>query len=190
MLQYTFQNFLGKNKLMSLYSFKEFLPEIPDNVFIAPSADVIGRVSIGENASVWHQSVIRGDVDFIKIGTNTNIQDRCLLHVTKGFPLTIGNQVSVGHSVTLHGCTVEDHTLIGMGAIVMDGAYISHHSVVAGGSVVPPGKKYPPFSMIMGNPAVVKRALTENEIAIYSNHYTSYIKYKNEYLDGVSVKRL
>ena len=175
---------------MALYSFKETKPIIPSNVFIAPSADVIGKVVIGEHASIWHQSVVRGDVDTIQIGTNTNIQDRCLLHVTKGFPLVIGNQVSVGHSVTLHGCTVEDHSLIGMGAIIMDGAHISHHSVVAGGSVVPPGKTYPPFSMIMGNPAVVKRPLTENEIAIYSNHYTSYVKYKDEYLDGVSVRPL
>jgi carbonic anhydrase/acetyltransferase-like protein (isoleucine patch superfamily) len=172
---------------MPIYSYKEFIPQIPSNVFVAPSADIIGHVVIGENASIWHQSVVRGDVDSILIGQNTNIQDRCLLHVTKGFALVIGNQVSVGHSVTLHGCTVEDHSLIGMGAIIMDGAHISHHCVVAGGSVIPPGKKYPPYSMIMGNPAVVKRELTENEIAIYSNHYTSYIKYKNDYLDGVSV---
>jgi carbonic anhydrase/acetyltransferase-like protein (isoleucine patch superfamily) len=175
---------------MPTYSFREFVPVIPNNVFIAPSADVIGRVSIGENASVWHQSVVRGDVDFITIGANTNIQDRCLLHVTKGFPLVIGSQVSVGHSVTLHGCTIEDHALIGMGAIIMDGAFISHHSVVAGGAVVPPGKKYPPFSMIMGNPAVVKRSLTEAEIATYGQHFTSYVKYKDEYLDETIVKLL
>ena len=173
---------------MPLYSFREISPSIPDNVFIAPSADVIGRVTIGEHASVWHQSVIRGDVDSITIGKNTNIQDRCLLHVTKGFPLLIGEQVSVGHSVTLHGCTVEDHSLIGMGAILMDGSHIAHHSVVAGGSVVPPGKKYPPFSMIMGNPAIVKRALTEEEIAIYSNHYKSYVRYKEEYINRKTVK--
>ena len=175
---------------MTLYSFKEFTPQIASNVFIAPSADIIGRVSIGEDASIWHQTVVRGDIDFIQIGKNTNIQDRCLLHVTKDFPLIVGDQVSVGHSVTLHGCTVEDHSLIGMGAIIMDGAHISHHSVVAGGSVVPPGKKYPPFSMIMGNPAVVKRPLTEKEITMYGQHYTSYVGYKNEYLDGVSVKEI
>ncbi len=175
---------------MPFYSFKEFIPVIPENVFVAPSAEIIGKITIGEHASIWHQTVIRADVDSIEIGNNTNIQDRCLLHVSTGFPLRVGSQVSIAHSVTLHGCTIDDHTLIGMGAIIMDGAHISEHSVVAGGSVVPPGKKYPPYSMIMGNPAIVKRKLTEKEIAIYGNHYKSYVKYKDEYLDGISVKEL
>jgi carbonic anhydrase/acetyltransferase-like protein (isoleucine patch superfamily) len=134
--------------------------------------------------------VVRGDVNFIYIGKNTNIQDLSMLHVTKDFVLTIGSQVSVGHSVTLHGCTIEDHCLIGMGAVVMDGAFVGHHSVVAGGSVVPPGKKYPPYSMIVGSPAVAKRQLTEEEIALYGAHYKAYAGYATEYLDGVSVKLL
>jgi carbonic anhydrase/acetyltransferase-like protein (isoleucine patch superfamily) len=175
---------------MSLYSYKEFIPEIPVSTYVAPSADLIGRVVCGENSSIWHQSVVRGDIDFIKIGNNTNIQDLSMLHVSTGFPLTIGNQVSVGHSVVLHGCTIEDLCLIGMGAVIMDGAVIGAHSVVAGGSVVPPGKKFPARSMIMGNPAVVKRGLSLAEIEIYSNHYTTYVKNKNDFLNGEIVKLL
>jgi len=173
---------------MSLYSYKEFSPIIPSTAFIAPSADVIGRVTLGEHASVWHQCVVRGDINSISIGNNTNIQDLSILHVTYAGKLTIGSQVTVGHAVTLHACTVEDHCLIGMGAVILDGAHIGHHSVVAGGSVVPPGKVYPPHSMIVGNPAVVKRPLRPDEVTMYGEHYRSYVQSKNEFLDNSIVK--
>lgn len=175
---------------MPLYSFKGIKPEIADGVFIAPSADVIGKVVFAENVNIWYQCVARGDVNYIRVGKNTNVQDLTMLHVTKDFALTIGENVSIGHSVTLHGCTIEDSCLIGMGAIIMDGAYIGANSVVAGGSVVPPGKKYPPGSMIMGNPAVVKRELTPEEKVLFANHYKAYVKYKAEYLDPDMVKLL
>ena len=175
---------------MPLYSFKGIKPEIAEGVFIAPSADVIGKVVFAENVNIWYQCVARGDVNYIRVGKNTNVQDLTMLHVTKDFALTIGENVSIGHSVTLHGCTIEDSCLIGMGAIIMDGAFIGSNSVVAGGSVVPPGKKYPPNSMIMGNPAVVKRELTPEERLAYGNHYKAYVTYKEEYLDSTLVTKL
>lgn len=175
---------------MPLYSFKGIKPQLGKGVYIAPSADIIGKVIFDENVNIWYQCVARGDVNYIRIGKNTNVQDLTMLHVTKDFALTIGANVSIGHSVTLHGCTIEDSCLIGMGAVIMDGAYIGANSVVAGGSVVPPGKKYPANSMIMGNPAVVKRSLTSEEVDLYGNHYLSYVSYKEEYLDPEQVKLL
>ena len=175
---------------MPLYSFREFIPDLGPGVYIAPSADIIGRVVLGENANIWHQCVARGDVNWIRVGKNTNVQDLTMLHVTKDFALTIGSQVSIGHSVTLHGCTIEDHCLIGMGAVIMDGAFIGANSVVAAGSLVAPGKKFPPGSMIMGNPAILKRELTEAERKLFGNHYRAYVGYKDEYLDPTIVKRL
>lgn len=168
---------------MPLYSFKGIKPKFAERVYIAPSADIIGKVICGDHVNIWHQCVARGDVNTITIGKNTNVQDLTMLHVTKDFALTIGENVSIGHSVTLHGCAIEDRCLIGMGAIVMDGAHIGANSVVAGGSVVPPGKKFPPNSMIMGNPAVLKRELTKDEQILYGNHYKAYVLYKEEYLD-------
>jgi carbonic anhydrase/acetyltransferase-like protein (isoleucine patch superfamily) len=175
---------------MPIYSYKEFIPKIESSVYVAPSADIIGRVTLPLNVSVWHQCVLRADVNSIELGENTNVQDLSMLHVTKDYKLTIGKCVSIGHSVTLHGCTIGDHSLIGMGAIIMDGASVGEFSVVAGGRVIPPGKKYPPKSMIMGNPAVVKRELTLEEINLYSNHYKAYVRYRAEYLDGNIVKEL
>ena len=173
---------------MTLYKFKEFAPSIAEGVFVADSADVIGRTFIGKDASLWFKVVARGDVNNIHIGENTNIQDLTMLHVTEDLPLIIGKNVSVGHNVILHACTIEDSCLIGMGAIVLDGAHIGKNSVVAGGSVVPPGKKYPENVMIMGNPARVVRDLTPAEITQYGEHYKSYIITKNDYL--TSVKKL
>lgn len=173
---------------MPLYSFKGIKPQYDSSVFIAPSADVIGKVILFENVNVWYQCVIRGDVNYIHIGRNTNVQDLTMLHVTKDFALTIGENVSIGHNVVLHGCTIGNSCLIGMGAIILDGAEIGENCVVAGGSVVPPGKKYPPHSMIMGNPAIVKRELSLKERIEYGEHYKSYVTYKNEYLQTDQVK--
>ena len=173
---------------MALYSYKGIEPKIGEGVYIAPSADVIGLVTLEENVSIWHQCVARGDINTIFIGKNTNIQDLTMLHVTGAHKLTIGPNVSVGHSVILHGCTVGSSCLIGMGAIILDGAEIGDNCVVAAGSVVPPGKKYPSGSMIMGNPAVVKRALLPEELDLYGNHYKNYLQSKNEFLDSSIIK--
>jgi carbonic anhydrase/acetyltransferase-like protein (isoleucine patch superfamily) len=175
---------------MPLYSYKGIKPEFATGVFIAPSADIIGKVILEENANIWHQCVARGDVNWIRVGKNTNVQDLTMLHVTKDFALTIGSEVSIGHSVTLHGCTIGNNCLIGMGAVIMDGAVIGANSVVAAGSLVPPGKVFPEGSMIMGNPAIVKRALTPDERKLFGNHYKAYVGYKDEYLDPNLVKLL
>lgn len=173
---------------MALYSYKGIEPKIGAGVFIAPSADVIGKVTLNDHVSIWHQCVLRGDINSISIGANTNIQDLSMLHVTGAHKLVIGSNVSVGHNAILHGCTIGDSCLIGMGAIILDGAEIGDQSVVAAGSVVPPGKKYPPGSMIMGNPAVVKRELKPEEIELYGNHYKNYLETKNEFLDSSVIK--
>lgn len=173
---------------MPLYSYKGIEPEIHDGVFVAPSADVIGRVTLEENVSIWHQCVVRGDINTIRVGKNTNVQDLTMLHVTGAHSLTVGFNVSIGHSVILHGCIVGNSCLIGMGAIILDGAEIGDNCVVAAGSVVPPGKKYPAGSMIMGNPAVVKRPLRPEEINLYGNHYKSYLASKTEFLDPEIIK--
>ena len=173
---------------MALYSYHNIGPQFGSQVYIAPSADVIGKVIVGDDSSIWHQCVVRADINSIQIGKNTNIQDLSILHVISDLPLVIGNQVTIGHSVTLHACTIEDHCLIGMGATVLDGAHIGHHSVVAAGALVPPGKIYPPYSMIVGSPAVVKRPLNADEIIKYGDHYKSYLKSKNDFLDKNIVK--
>lgn len=175
---------------MPLYSFKEHKPEIGEGCFVAPSADVIGQVELGANASLWYGVVARGDINKIIIGENTNIQDLTMLHVIEDVPLIIGAGVSVGHNAILHACTVEDNCLIGMGAIVLDGAYISKNSVVAAGSVVSPGKKFPPGSMIMGSPAKVVRELRPEEIKGYGEHFNSYLKSKDDFSNSEYIKQI
>ncbi len=168
---------------MPLYHWKKVRPVLGKGCFIAPSADVIGRVFLGKNVSLWFGTIVRGDVNEIRIGDNTNVQDISMLHVTAKQALVIGKNVSIGHSVTLHACTIGDGCLIGMGATVLDGADIGMNSVVAAGSVVSPNKKFPPGSMIKGVPAKLDRPLTPEEIDLYSNHYKSYVGYKDEFLD-------
>lgn len=175
---------------MPLYSFKDHKPEVGEGCFIAPSADVIGQVKLGRNASLWYGVVARGDINQIIIGENTNIQDLTMLHVIEGTPLIIGAGVSVGHNAILHACTVEDNCLIGMGAIVLDGAHIGKNSVVAAGSVVSPGKKFPAGSMIMGSPAKVVRELRPEELKGYGEHYNSYLESKNDFSNPDFIKRL
>jgi gamma-carbonic anhydrase len=170
---------------MPVYQYKTFTPEIGPEAFIADGAHVIGRTTLGSCVSIWQNVVVRGDVNYIEIGDNCNIQDLSMLHVTEEFPLIIEENVSVGHNAILHACTIKRACLIGMGAIVLDGAVIGESSVVAAGSVVPPGKVFPGKSMIMGSPAKVVRALTDEEIDQYSNHYKSYQVTRSEYLNDL-----
>jgi carbonic anhydrase/acetyltransferase-like protein (isoleucine patch superfamily) len=147
-----------------IHPFKESSPKIDDSAFVVESAQIIGDVIIGEESSVWFNAVIRGDVNHIQIGNYTNIQDGCVLHVArKTHPLIVGDEVTVGHNVTLHACTIGSRCLIGMGAIVMDGAEIGEHSIVGAGALVTPGTKIPSGSLVLGSPAKVKRELTEDE---------------------------
>ena len=176
---------------MRISRYLQFWPSLGARVFIADGAKVIGRAELSDHVNIWHNTVIRADVNFIKIGENTNIQDLCMLHVTELNSLTIGKNTSLGHSVVLHGCNVGSGCLIGMGAIILDGAEIGDNSLVAAGSLVTPGKKFPPGSMIKGRPAVVERALTPEEIKKVSHHYESYLGYKEQYLkmeeeDGIN----
>ncbi len=167
---------------MACHKFLNVEPKIGKNVFIAPSADIIGQVSLGDKSSVWYQCVLRGDVAPIEIGEGTNIQDGTIIHVDRNLGTYIGKGVTVGHKATLHACRVEDHCLIGMDALILDGAVIGAHSVVAAGSVVTPGKIFPSGSLILGNPAKAIRPLTEDELEKYGNHYLVYCQLAEQYL--------
>lgn len=166
-------------------------PEIGQCSWIAENALVIGNCKIGDDCSVWFGTIIRGDVNYIKIGNRTNIQDNSVIHVTHsqtndpddGFPTIIGDDVTVGHKVMLHGCRIGDKCLIGMNATLLDGSEIGEESIVAAGSVVTQNKKFPPQSLIMGTPAKVVRKLTEAEIDNILVSSNNYVNYKNEYIE-------
>ncbi len=169
-----------------LFEHKGIAPQLDDSVFLAPGACVIGDVQIGEQSSLWFNVVVRGDVNSIRIGKRTNIQDGTIIHVTRDtHPTVIGDDVSVGHSVTLHGCTVEDGCLVGIGAIVLDGAVVGASSLVAAGSVVSPGTQIPPRSLVVGSPGRVKRTLTEDECSNIHSIASRYTRYQLDYRDEV-----
>lgn len=162
--------------------FRGIWPSIHETAFVAPSADVIGDVKIGAESSVWFQVVIRGDVHTIRIGRRTNIQDHSMLHVTRRTsPLVVGDEVTVGHRVTLHGCTVGNRILIGMGAILLDDCVIGDDSIVAAGALVTKGKRFPPRSLIIGSPAKAARELTEEEVAFLKKSAANYVGDSVEY---------
>jgi carbonic anhydrase/acetyltransferase-like protein (isoleucine patch superfamily) len=163
--------------------FRGIHPQISPTAFIEESAQIIGDVQIGEESSVWFNAVVRGDVFHIRIGDRTNIQDGTVIHVSNGTHATIlEDEVTVGHNVTLHGCYVERGSLIGIGAIVMDGVRIGSESLVAAGSLVTPGTQIPPRSLVMGSPARVKRPLTDEEVAGLKQFWRNYIEYTRVYL--------
>ena len=168
---------------MGIYQFKSLKPNIFKDVYIAKSADIIGDVTLSSGANVWFNTVLRGDINRILIGENTNVQDLSILHVTREHDVVVGKNVTIGHSVTLHGATIGDGSLIGMGATILDGATIGKNSLVAAGSLVSPGKSFPDGSFIIGSPAKLKRALTAEEIEQFSNHYKSYVKNAKDFKD-------
>lgn len=164
--------------------YKGIYPKIDQTVFIAENAVIIGDVEIGKDSSIWYNVVIRGDVNYIRIGERTNIQDGTIIHVDhKRYPTIIGNNVTVGHKVMLHACTIEDYCLIGMSATVMDGVIVGKYSIVAAGALVTPGKVIEPYSLWAGVPAKFVRKLTEEEIAWLEKSAENYVKYKNSYLE-------
>ena len=173
-----------------ILKFKSWYPKISKNVFIAPSADVIGNVEIGEDSSIWFGTVIRGDVHYIKIGKRTSIQDLSMVHVTHyknpdmsdGYPTIIGDDVTIGHKVMLHGCKIGNGCLIGMNATILDGAEIGEGSIVGAHSLVTQNKKFPPRSLIMGSPAKVIRQLSDEEVQGLIEHAIRYVEFKNEYI--------
>ncbi len=157
-------------------------PEIHETAWIAPSADVIGEVSMGERSSIWFQVVVRGDVNWIKIGARTNIQDHSMLHVTRRkSPLTVGDEVTVGHRVTLHGCTIGNRVLLGMGAIVMDDAVVGDDCIIGAGSLVTQRTVIPSGSLVMGSPAKVVRTLKPEELAFLKQSAENYVGDIREY---------
>jgi carbonic anhydrase/acetyltransferase-like protein (isoleucine patch superfamily) len=168
--------------MKQLFSYKGLSPTLGKGHFIAAGVKLIGDVVTEKDVGIWFNCVVRADVNRVTIGENTNIQDLSMLHVTEEHPLIIGKNVTIGHSVILHGCEVHDGCLIGMGAKILDGAVIGAGSLVAAGSVVPPNKHYPAKSFIIGTPATVKRSLSDEEYEQISNHYKSYVIYKDEYL--------
>jgi carbonic anhydrase/acetyltransferase-like protein (isoleucine patch superfamily) len=163
-------------------------PKLSADVYVHKTATIIGEVSIGENSSIWPGAVIRGDINFIRIGKNTNIQDLSLLHVNhkssgdpEGSPIIIGDNVTIGHMVILHGCTIEDECLIGMGSIVMDKVVVQKHVLLAAGSLVPEGKVLESGHLYIGRPAKKIRALTQDEISGLMASADNYVQLKNLY---------
>ena len=156
--------------------------KIHESAFIAESADIIGDVTVGKDSSIWYQCVLRGDVMPISIGEESNIQDHSMIHGTYQKAATvIGRRVNIGHRVTLHGCKIDDHCLIGMGSTIMDNAHIGHHCLVGAGSLVTENKIFPPGQLIVGSPAKVKRALTDEEIDFLDRYADKYLHYKSWY---------
>ena len=174
-----------------ILNYKDLNPKLGKNSWVAPSADVIGDVTCGEDCSIWFGTVVRGDVHYIKIGDRVSIQDLSMVHVTHykkadksdGNPTIIGDDVTIGHRVMLHGCTIEDACLIGMSATILDGAVIGKESIVGAGSLVTKNKVFPPRSLIMGSPAKVVRELNDAEVAELYASATRYVKFKNGYQD-------
>ena len=158
------------------------LPQIAATAYIDPAAVIIGDVLIGNESSVWPCTVIRGDVHWIRIGKRTNIQDLSMLHVMRDeWPLTMGDDITVGHSVTLHGCKIESRCLIGMGAIILNGAHIGEGSIIAAGTLIPERTLIPAGSLVMGSPGKVKRPLTAAENSSIDEYSRRYVEYKNIY---------
>jgi carbonic anhydrase/acetyltransferase-like protein (isoleucine patch superfamily) len=162
-------------------------PSIDDDVFLAPSATVVGEVSIGARSSVWYGAVLRADLERISIGCQSNLQDHVVVHVTGGrWPVVIGDGVTVGHSAVVHGCVIHDHCLIGIGALVLDGAEIGPDSIVAAGAVVPPGMRVPPGTMVRGVPARVARALDQSDLESIRFSEATYLRLQQEYRQSSS----
>src|SRR3954470_12077578 len=163
--------------------YKGVVPTIPDTCYIDESAQVIGDVMLGENASIWMCAVVRGDVNSIRIGANSNIQDCSVLHGMLGkHTVEVGEWVTVGHSVTLHGCVIEDRCLIGMGAVILNGARIGSDSIIAAGTLITEGTVIEPGSLVMGSPGKVRRKLSEEEKASILTYGRNYLGYKEQYL--------
>ena len=156
-------------------------PKLGGRVYVDASAQVIGDVELGEDASVWMNAVVRGDINRIRIGARSNVQDDCVLHVTSRHPTVLGEEVTVAHSVTLHGCTVESRCLIGVGALVLNGAVVGEESIVAAGALVPEGMQIPPRSLVMGSPAKLKRPVSDVERGDLRAYAEKYVGYKETY---------
>ena len=165
-----------------LRSHRAGFPRVAATAFVDDSAQVIGDVEIGEESSVWMNAVIRGDINRIRVGARTNIQDGTVVHVMRDtHPTLVGDEVTVGHSAILHGCVIEDRCLIGMGAIVLNGAVVGTGSIIAAGTLVAEGTRIPPGSLVMGSPGRVRRATTDDEAGSIRRYAENYVGYKCEF---------
>jgi carbonic anhydrase/acetyltransferase-like protein (isoleucine patch superfamily) len=170
----------GKHMIIK---YKEFTPTIGNHVFIAPTAVIIGDVTIGDGASVWFNAVLRGDMAPIKIGANTNIQDNCTVHTDFGKPAIIGDHVTVGHNAVVHGCTIEDDCLVGIGAVVLNEAHVMEQTIVAAGSVVREGARFGPRQLVAGIPAKLKKELADLPMDRFERSAREYLTLAGSYLD-------
>jgi len=165
--------------------FRGRFPVIDETAYIDESAQIIGDVEIGPESSVWMNVVVRGDVNVIRIGARSNIQDATVVHVQRGtHPTVIGDEVTIGHAAVVHGCTIGNRVLVGMGAIVMNGAQIGEDSIVAAGSLVTERTVVPPRSLVMGHPAKIRRTLTADEVVSILNYSNNYVQYRLDYMKG------
>ncbi len=166
-------------------AYKGITPTVADSAFIEDTAVIVGDVVIEADSSVWFHSVVRGDVNYIRIGRRTNVQDLSLLHVTHDtYPLILGDDVTVGHHVVLHGCTIQNRVLVGMGAVLMDGVSVGDDCIIGAGALVTEHTKIPPGSLVIGSPARVKRPLRETELAWLKESAENYVRYARDYMTG------
>ena len=165
-----------------LRPYRSIVPRVHPTAFVDDSAQVIGSVEIGEESGIWMNAVLRGDVNTIRVGRQTNLQDGCIVHVMRGtHPTWLGDQVTVGHGAILHGCTVRDRCLIGVGAILLNGAEIGEESIVAAGTLVTEGTTFPPRSLVMGRPGIRKRDLRDDEVAGILAYAARYVEHREDY---------
>jgi len=170
---------------MSTYQLDDISPEVHPSAFVADSAQVMGKVTLAEDSSIWFQAVLRGDNERITIGAGSNVQEGSVLHTDMGSPLILGERVTVGHGVVLHGCTVGDESLIGIGAVVLNGAVIGKHCLVGAGALVTEGKHFPDGSMILGSPAKVVRQLTPEQIEGLRRSAANYVQNARRFRAGL-----
>ena len=170
---------------MAVYQLDEHIPRLADSAWVADSAQVIGMVELAEDASVWFGAILRGDTELLRVGRGSNVQDGTVIHADHGFPVTLGDNVTVGHQVTLHGCSVGNGSLIGIKAVLLNGAKIGSNSLVGAGSLVTEGKQFPDGSLIMGTPAKLVRALTPEQIAGLQRSAEHYVANARRYKAGL-----
>ena len=179
----TIENLVGQ----SVFNYGELWPQIPASVFLAPGSRVIGEVSLGQRVNVWYNAVIRGDIHWVKIGDDTNVQDNCTLHVTHDTgPLTIGSQVVIGHAAVVHACLIHDRVLIGMNATILDGAIVESDTMIAAGAVLTPNTHIPSGVLAAGVPAKVIRKLSQAEIESIPDNTQRYVGYAKKMMESIS----
>ena len=173
-----------ENSLLPAFFIPETTPIVPPSAFIAPGAIVLGAVTLGEESSVWYTAVLRGDIQRIQVGHQSNVQDGSVLHVADGLPCIVGDRVTIGHRAIVHACTVGDEVLVGMGAIILDGAEVGPRCVIGAGALVTKGSRIPEGSLVVGSPARVVRSLTAAEMAANQRLAMKYVEVSRRYLSA------